>query len=52
MLKKKKGKVYEERDLENEYSGDCQHSDSSTDGTRNDLVYGDVGCWVIGVGGW
>ena len=26
--------------MENDYSGDCQYSDGSTDGTRNDLVHG------------
>ena len=26
--------------MENDYSGDCQYSDGSPDGTRNDVMYG------------
>ena len=37
---KRKGKKYEGGNMENDYSGDCQYSDGSPDGTRNDLVYG------------
>ena len=35
---------YEEGNVENDYSGDCQHSDGGTDGTRNDLVHG---LWTV-----
>jgi hypothetical protein len=32
--------VYEERDLENDYSGAGEHSDGGFDGTGNDVMYG------------
>ena len=40
QITKRKGKKYEGGNMENDYSGDCQYSDGSTDGTRNDVMYG------------
>ncbi len=40
MNSNKERRNYEKGDLEDDYSGDCEHTHGSTDSTGNDLVYG------------
>ena len=40
VVKKSKFESYEERNVEDHYSGHCEHSDGYADGNGNDLVHG------------